>query len=90
VRPARPAGHGASWETLVPVTAEITGWVKDGLTLVKIGELLKRRGIVVPYRTLARFLAAECGYSSARSRVTVPVTDGSSTTVACAGRLRCR
>ena len=30
----------------------------------------------MPYRTLARFAAAECGFSSARSRVTVPVTDG--------------
>ena len=36
VRPARPAGHGASWEALVPRKAEITGWVKDGLTLVKM------------------------------------------------------
>jgi hypothetical protein len=76
VRPARPAGHGASWEALAPVKAEVTGWVKDGLTLVKIGELLERRGIVVPYRTLARFAAAECGYSSSRQRVTVPVADG--------------
>jgi hypothetical protein len=76
VRPARPAGHGASWEALVPVTAEVTGWVKDGLTLVKIGELVERRGIVVPYRTLARFAAAECGYSSAGRQVTVPVADG--------------
>jgi hypothetical protein len=76
VRPARPAGHGPSWEALVPVTAEITGWVKDGLTLVKIGELLERRGTAVPYRTLARFAAAECGYSSAGRQVTVPVADG--------------
>jgi transposase len=76
VRPARPAGHGASWEALVPVTAEVTGWVKDGLTLVKIGELVERRGIAVPYRTLARFAAAECGYSSSRQQVTVPVADG--------------
>jgi transposase len=76
VRPARPAGHGASWEALVPVQAEVTGWVKDGLTLVKIGELVERRGIAVPYRTLARFAAAECGYSSSRQQVTVPVADG--------------
>ena len=77
VRPARPAGHGASWEALVPVQGEIAGWVKDGLTLVKTGELLERRGIVVPYRTLARFAAAECGYSSSsRQKVTVPVADG--------------
>ena len=76
MRPARPAGHGASWEALVPVTAEVTGWVKGGLTLVKIGELLERRGTAVLYRTLARFAAEECGYSSSRQRVTVPVADG--------------
>src|SRR5712691_470182 len=76
VRPARPAGHGASWEALAPREAEITGWVKAGLTLVKIGELLERSGTAVPYRTLARFAAAECGWSSAKSRVTVPVADG--------------
>jgi len=75
VRPARPAGHGPSWEALVPVKAEITGWVKDGLTLVKIGEMLERRGTAVPYRTLARFAAAGCGYCSSR-QVTVPVADG--------------
>ena len=44
VRPARPAGHGASWEALAPVKAEITGWVKDGLTLVKMHEFLERSG----------------------------------------------
>jgi transposase len=76
VRPARPAGHGASWEALVPREAEITAWVKAGLTLVKIGELLERSGTVVPYRTLARFAVAECGYSSSRQQVTVPVADG--------------
>jgi hypothetical protein len=78
VRPARPAGHGASWEALAAQKAEVTGWVKDGLTLVKIGELLERSGTAVPYRTLARFAARECGYSSSSSRqqVTVPVADG--------------
>jgi hypothetical protein len=76
VRPARPAGHGASWEMLVPRTDQMTAWVKDGLTLMKIWELLERSGTAVPYRTMARFAAAECGWSSDRSRVTVPVTDG--------------
>src|SRR6516162_5272129 len=77
VRPARPAGHGESWEALAPVKAEITGWVKDGLTLVKMHEFLERSGTAVPYRTLARFAAAECGYSSSsRHQVTVPVADG--------------
>lgn len=77
VRPARPAGHGASWEALAGREEQVTGWVKDGLTLVKIGELLERSGTAVPYRTLARFAAEECGYSSSpRQRVTVPVADG--------------
>jgi transposase len=76
VRPARPAGHGASWELLAGRKEEIAGWVRRDLTLVKIGELLERSGTVVPYRTLARFAAAECGYSSSRPGVTVPVSDG--------------
>jgi transposase len=76
VRPARPAGHGAAWESLVPVTGDVREWVKQDLALVKIGELLERRGVAVPYRTLARFAAEECGFSSSsRPRVTVPVTD---------------
>ncbi|HTP17855.1 MAG TPA: IS21 family transposase, partial [Streptosporangiaceae bacterium] len=77
VRPARPAGHGPSWEALAERKAGITAWVKDGLTLVKIHELLERSGTAVPYRTLARFAAEECGYSSSsRQQVTVPVADG--------------
>jgi transposase len=42
---------------------------------VKIGELLERSGTAVPYRTLARFAAAECGFSSGRPGVTVRVDD---------------
>ena len=76
VRPARSAGHGVSWELLAGRKEEIAGWVRRDLTLVKIGELLERSGTVVPYRTLARFAAAECGYSSSRPGVTVPVSDG--------------
>ncbi len=57
VHPARPAGHGPSWEVLAPRQAEIVGRVKEGLTLVKIGEMLERSGTAVPYRTLARFAA---------------------------------
>ena len=30
----------------------------------------------MPYRTLARFAAEGCGYSSSRRKVTVPVADG--------------
>jgi Bleomycin resistance protein-like N-terminal len=77
VRPARPAGHGESWEALAGRQDAITGWVKDSLTLVKMHEFLERSGTMVPYRTLARFAAAECGYSSSsRHQVTVPVDEG--------------
>ena len=77
VRPARPAGHGSSWEALAARKDEIAGWVKEDLTLVKVGELLERSGTAVPYRTLARFAAAECGFSSGRPGVTVRVDDQS-------------
>src|SRR5450631_1908537 len=50
----------AAWESLVPVAGDIRGWVQQDLTRVKIGELLERRGVAVPYRTLARFAAEEC------------------------------
>ncbi len=76
VRPARPAGHGESWQLLGQRKEDIGKWVKDGLTLVKIGEFLERSGTMVPYRTLARFAAEECGYSSRGPKVTVPVDDG--------------
>ena len=77
VRPARPAGHGSSWEVLAGRKEQIAAWVKQDLTLVKIHELLERSGTAVPYRTLARFAAEECGYSSSsRQKVTVPVADG--------------
>jgi hypothetical protein len=68
VRPSRPAGHGASWEALAGRKEDVAGWVKGGLTLVKVSELLERSGTVVPYRTLARFAAEECGYSSSSRR----------------------
>ena len=41
---------------------EIAKWVKDGLSIVKIEVLLTRSGTTVPYRTLHRFAAEECGF----------------------------
>lgn len=74
VRPIRPNGHGAAWDLLIARKSDITGWVKDGLTIVKIEVLLTRSGTTVPYRTLHRFAAAECGF---RARgTTVRVLDG--------------
>lgn len=77
VRPARPAGHGASWEALAARRGEVSDWVAGGLTLVKVHELLERSGAAVPYRTLVRFAAQECPPASSRpAGLTVPVTDG--------------
>ena len=62
VRPARPNGHGAAWDLLAARKQEITKWVKGGLTIVKIEVLLTRSGTTVPYRTLHRYAAEECGF----------------------------
>jgi transposase len=75
VRPARPAGHGAAWEALGPEKEAIKAWIDDDkLNLVKIHELLSRKGVEVPYRTLHRFAVAECGFG--RRQPTVRVNDG--------------
>ncbi|EQD72349.1 transposase, partial [mine drainage metagenome] len=52
VRPTRQDGHGLSWELLEPHEEEMRKWVEKGLTVAKIGDLLVRRGVVVPERTL--------------------------------------
>jgi len=74
VRPARPAGHGAGWESLVPHEAEIKAWLDKGLKLVKVQDLLARKGVVVAYRTLNRFATERCGFGQAKT--TVRVNDG--------------
>jgi transposase len=73
VRPHRSDGHGASWRVLLAEEAQITKWVKQDLTVVKIGVLLARKGVVVPHRTLARFAVERCG--AGRRAVTVRVAD---------------
>lgn len=44
------------------------------MTLVKVGVLLQRRGMAVPYRTLHRFCVARCGFG--RTASTMRVADG--------------
>jgi transposase len=61
VRPHRTDGHGEGWRKLVNEEEQIKAWVKQGLTVVKIGILLERRGVKVPARTLARFAVERCG-----------------------------
>lgn len=77
VRPARPRGHGAAWEALVPHEAQITTWLDpdgDDLTLTKVHDLLGRRGVVAPYRTLHRFAVERCGFGRA-AKTTVRLAD---------------
>lgn len=74
VRPARPAGHGAAWGACVAEHEQIAGWVGKGLTTVKVGDLLERKGVVVPYRTLARYAVERC--DAGRQGATVRVDDG--------------
>lgn len=73
VRPHRPDGHGEAWRTLLGEEDRIKDWVKKDLTVVKIGILLGRRGVVVPHRTLARFAVERCG--AGRHSATVRVDD---------------
>ncbi|KAA8946834.1 MAG: IS21 family transposase, partial [Mycobacterium sp.] len=62
VRPGRPDGHGAMWELLCANHDQIVKWVEKGLTVVKIGDLLARQGIMVPQRTLHRYCTERTDY----------------------------
>jgi transposase len=75
VRPHRFDGRGESWRLLVAHHDQIKGWLDAGLTAVKVGELLARRGVVVPERTLHRYAKEECGHGRGRES-TVRVADG--------------
>jgi hypothetical protein len=61
--------HGAAWEALAARRAEITGWVKEGKSLVKTGHLLARPGTVVLYRTIQRFRNGGVQVRQARSTI---------------------
>jgi len=52
VRPDRPQGYGAAWDALCANHDQINDWVNEGLTAVKIGDLLARQGVMVPQRTV--------------------------------------
>jgi hypothetical protein len=75
VRPARAAGHGVVWESLLAHEQQIRDWViDDGLQLANIHGKLTRLGVAVPYRTLHRFAVERCGFG--RRQPTVRVADG--------------
>jgi len=77
VRPHRPEGHGAAWGLLVANHALLKGWlVEEGLTAVRAGELLVRRGVVVPERTMQRYALEVLGVGRSARGTTVRVADG--------------
>jgi transposase len=77
VRPHRADGRGEGWRLLVANHELIVRWLKnDGLTVRKAHELLERRGIVVPERTLHRYALEVCDVGRGRRGVTVRVNDG--------------
>jgi len=73
VRPSRAGEHGTSWELLATHEEQIKQWVDNDLTVAKIGDLLVRRGVQVPDRTLQRFCAEK--FTKPRNN-TVRVADG--------------
>ncbi len=75
VRPHRYDGHGEAWRLLAARHDEIKAWVDGDLTGVKIHELLERRGVIVPLRTVQRYVLEVCGRSRGRGP-TVRVADG--------------
>lgn len=75
VRPHRVDGHGDAWRVLAAQHDQIAVWVDDDLTAVKMHELLARRGVVVPCRTVQRYVLEVCGRSRGPGP-TVRVADG--------------
>ena len=76
VRPLRRDGRGEGWSVLVARHDQIDAWLKsDGLTVVKVHELLRRQGVVVAQRTLHRYVLEVLGHGRGRGR-TVRVNDG--------------
>src|SRR5215210_3342 len=75
VRPHRCDGHGEAWRLLVAHHDDVARWVVEDLTGVKIAELLERRGVAVPVRTVQRYVREVCGRSRGRGP-TVRVADG--------------
>jgi len=77
VRPHRSDGHGEAWRLLVARHDRIEAWLKtDGLTVVKVHDLLTREGVEVPERTLHRYADEVCDVGRGRRGTTVRVDDG--------------
>ncbi len=79
VRPHRSDGRGEARRLLDAHRDQLVEWLdkdKDGLTVVKVHELLERQGVVVPERTLHRYALEELDIGRSCRSATVRVNDG--------------
>jgi hypothetical protein len=77
VRPSRTDGRGEARRMLDEHRDQLRMWLEDEeLTVVKAHELLERQGIVVPERTLHRYVLEELGIGRSARSSTVRVADG--------------
>jgi len=77
VRPHRGDGHGEAWAALRANDDQLKTWLVDEkLTVVKAHDLLTRRGVVVPQRTLHRYALEVLGVGRSARGTTVRVADG--------------
>jgi transposase len=77
VRPHRGDGRGEAWRLLVANHQLIEDWLRtDELTVRKVHDLLGRRGVVVPERTLHRYALEVCDVGRGGRGTTVRVADG--------------
>ena len=77
VRPHRFDGGVDAWRVLAAHHETIEKWLTtDGLTVVKVHDLLARRGVAVPQRTLHRYALEVCDVGRGRRGTTVRVAEG--------------
>jgi hypothetical protein len=73
LRVERADRHGDAWSTIIGVHDRLAGWHAAAVPVVKMCELLARDNVVVPERTLHRYVAEKFG---SEPNVTVRVADG--------------
>ena len=73
LRPERGDRHGDAWATIAGWHDRLAGWHGAAVPVVKMCELLARDGVVVPERTLHRYVAE---MFATETNTTVRVADG--------------
>jgi len=71
--PSGEPAHGEAWARCEQQRVFVEGKLAEGVMLTKVGRLLKRQGVEVPYATLHRFAVKELGFGN--QAPTIPVSD---------------